>query len=666
MLIDRGVLDGSGIVTGFDSLGDPGSDGDVTIPVPDSIQALVAARLDTLPAARKELLHDAAVVGDVFWDGAIATLSGRAVEEVRAELHELARNELVRKAGSSTLEGMFEYSFWHPLIRDVAYGQIPRSARSAKHRAFATWIERSSGDRLADRAEVLAHHYETALDLARASGDPVTLDLIEATGRSLTLAGDRAMRLDVQRAESYYHRALELLPAGDPTRSAALVRLAKALAIAGHYEDAERIATEAIEDFRAAGNMVGVGEAMAQASGAMSKAGQSGRSEAMLDEAREILEREPAGRELTRVYNRLAGQRLVSGRFAESLAFAQQALDLATELDAQDEAVRARQFRGAARCDLGDPGGLEDLWEALRAGLDLGLGEETALCYGNLAYQLWLKEGPEVARQVWSASIEFSEVRGFASHAMWGRAGMLEVLFDLGGWDELLATADRMAAWDETAGVGEISVFAAYYRGMVLAYRHEFDEAAELETIYLPNARAIGHPEVLAPALYAAMVLEAGRGRLDAAADLAQEFGDVTSDQPGFRAHYIPGVVRVMIIAGRQREASAMLIDDEQVMSPRHRFGLATARAQLEEVTGDPEHAGELFATCADDWRTYGFTLERAHALLGRGRCLSAIGRPNEATPSLLKARSIFAELGARGLVERVDGEIGRLTALTS
>jgi class 3 adenylate cyclase/tetratricopeptide (TPR) repeat protein len=660
MLTDGGWLDERGRVAG------PGGDGDLAIPVPDSLQALVAARLDTLPAARKELLHDAAVVGTVFWDGPLSSLSDRPVGEVRADLHEMARKELVREAGTSTLQGMGEFSFWHPLIRDVAYGQIPRSARGAKHRAFAAWIERSSGDRLGDRAEVLAHHYETALTLARSTGEAVTDDLIDATGRALTLAGDRAMRLDVASAESYYGRALRLLPPGDALRSSALVRLSKAYSISGRYARAAQIATEAVDGYRAAGDMVGVGEATAMVAGAMSKVGDTARSEALLEEAREILEGEPPGRELTRVYNRLAGQRLVSGRFAESRDFARKALDMATDLGAPDEAVRARQFLGAARCDLGDAGGLEDLWEALRAGLDLGLGEETALCYGNLAYQLWLREGPEVARQVWSASIEFSEVRGFASHAMWARAGMLEVLFDLGDWDQVLAIADRMAEWDEAGGLGELGVFAAYYRGMVLGYRHDVEEAADLERTFLPAAREIAHPEILAPALYAAMVIEAGRGRMDLATDLAREFGVATADHPGFRAHYLPGVLRVMLLAGHADEAASLLVDEAMLTAPRHLHGLASSRAQLEEVRGDQEQAAELFAACAEDWRTFGFALERAHALFGLGRCLSAIGRPNDATPPLLEARSTFAGLGARGLVARVDERIGQLTALTS
>jgi hypothetical protein len=312
---------------------------------------------------------------------------------------------------------------------------------------------------------------------------------------------------------------------------------------------------------------------------------------------------------------------------------------------------------------------LEDLWEALREGLDRGFGEETALCYGNLAYQLWLKEGPEVARQVWSASIEFCDIRGFAGQGMWGRAGLLEVLFDLGRWDELLTIAESMTAWDLATGGGEVGVFAAFYRALVRGYRHQVPDAEAVVDGFLPAARRIEHPEILAPALYAAMVVEASRSANDAAADLAHEFGGVTADQPGFRAHYLPGVIRVLLTAGRNDEARGLLIDGSRVASlssRRYELCLATARAQLVEADGEHERAAELFAVSAEDWRGYGFALERGHALYGRGRCLTALGLAQDATVPLLEAKDVFADLGVRGFVERIDRHLGRLIARSS
>ena len=100
--------------------------------MPDSVQALIAARLDTLSAERKSLLQDAAVLGKVFWAGALAEMGGRKAQEVEQALHVLSRKELVRPARTSSMEGEAEYGFWHLLVRDVCYAQIPRAARDRK------------------------------------------------------------------------------------------------------------------------------------------------------------------------------------------------------------------------------------------------------------------------------------------------------------------------------------------------------------------------------------------------------------------------------------------------------------------------------------------------------------------------------------------------------
>ena len=109
-----------------------------------------------------------------------------------------------------------EFSFWHVLVRDVAYQQIPRAARGQKHVQAAEWIERASEGRLADHAEFLAHHYAQALELRRAAGDVEdAADLEQRLVRFSVLAGDRAMSLDIPAAEAAYRRALDAVASSD-------------------------------------------------------------------------------------------------------------------------------------------------------------------------------------------------------------------------------------------------------------------------------------------------------------------------------------------------------------------------------------------------------------------------------------------------------------------
>src|SRR5207249_5022928 len=145
-----------------------------------------------LSPERKSLLQDAAVVGTVFWAGAAAAMGGRDEASVREALHDLGRKELVRPVRVSSMEGEAEYSFWHGLVRDVAYAQIPRAGRVGKHRAAAVWIERKAGERVEDISDVLAYHYAEALALARAVGESgATAELEAPARRFLMLAGDR-------------------------------------------------------------------------------------------------------------------------------------------------------------------------------------------------------------------------------------------------------------------------------------------------------------------------------------------------------------------------------------------------------------------------------------------------------------------------------------------
>jgi predicted ATPase/class 3 adenylate cyclase len=274
------------------------------IPVPESVQALIAARLDTLAADRKALLHDAAVIGKVFWAGAVASIGGVDEDAVRKGLHELVAKELVRPARMSSVESQDEFSFWHALVRDVAYQQIPRGARATKHQSAALWIERIAADRVADHAEILAHHYERALDLARAVGAGEEADELAGPARRfLVLAGDRAFPLDVARAGVYYERALELLPPGQPERTQVLTKAAEANFLAGRIPESEALYESAIRELRAQGNALGMGKAMVSLSLLQWFRGETRLARTLLAEVVELLERESSGPELAHAYS---------------------------------------------------------------------------------------------------------------------------------------------------------------------------------------------------------------------------------------------------------------------------------------------------------------------------------------------------------------------------
>ncbi|HMK92125.1 MAG TPA: adenylate/guanylate cyclase domain-containing protein, partial [Thermoleophilia bacterium] len=163
--------------------------------LPISLRSLIAARLDALEPEQKALLSDAAVVGQVFWTGAVAALDHGDLDQAATALDTLADRDLVLSHRDSSIAGESEYAFRHALIREVAYDQLPRAARAIKHATIAEWAE------LAERggaAEVVAHHYVTALELAQAAGErELTGRLLDPAVDALTVAGDHALAVDV-------------------------------------------------------------------------------------------------------------------------------------------------------------------------------------------------------------------------------------------------------------------------------------------------------------------------------------------------------------------------------------------------------------------------------------------------------------------------------------
>ncbi len=231
------------------------------LPMPDSLLGVMAARIDGLPASEKELVQAAAVVGSVFWLGALTDVGTLSREDVEERLHSLERKDFVRRRRDSSVEGQAEYAFHHVLVRDVAYGQIPRRQRAEKHRHAAEWISSLGADRVEDRAEMLAHHYESALECALAVGAD-TAALAAHARLAFRDAGDRAARLSAfEVASRYYERALDLWPRDDPERARLLLKLGRSRFFTGDTEG--DVLVEAPDGLLAAGKPAAAAEAEA-------------------------------------------------------------------------------------------------------------------------------------------------------------------------------------------------------------------------------------------------------------------------------------------------------------------------------------------------------------------------------------------------------------------
>ena len=139
--------------------------GDVQIP--DTVQAVLAARIDLLDPVEKRALQRAAVVGRVFWPEPVGRLLNGDRDRLRETLDRLEGRELVASRLSSSIAGEQEFTFKHILTREVAYDTLPRRERAAAHAAVAFWIEETAGQRSGEFTELLAYHYLEAYRSSR-------------------------------------------------------------------------------------------------------------------------------------------------------------------------------------------------------------------------------------------------------------------------------------------------------------------------------------------------------------------------------------------------------------------------------------------------------------------------------------------------------------------
>ena len=618
-----------------------------SIALPDSIQALIAARLDSLTPGQRSLLQDAAVVGDHFWSGAITRMNADD-EQVAERLRELQRRGMIRRSSTQTMEDQEELSFSHGLVRDVAYKQIPRAGRVARHLAVARWLEETAGDRLEDRAEPLAYHTSEALSLARAAHLAEDIpELQDEARRFLLMAGKRQTSLDVAQASTYHERALELTPLDHPDRSTILRDTTGFRWRSGRLgvDDAVAAYEEAVDLALANDDREAAALALRRLYFQLGFRGDSEAARAALERGIELLEGREPSPALAELYAALAEDQMFAGRSEESLRWATRALELP---HSDSIAVMTLHIRGNGRLELGDPGGMDDLWETLHRAEASGSALDQATSYSYLSEWVGLTEGPVRGLEMNDASIEICDRRGIMGQGMWARAESLWLLYDAGRWDDLIDVVATLLPWAIEHGDTIIESIGLSYRARVLAHRGLFDGLRASMQHVIPIARQVGDLQVQAPVFVTAAVVEHLQGDDARALEHVREFEQSTRDGPTeYRELQSPEVIRVCLAAG-EAELAAKVLGDRPVFVTRTRVAVLTGKALLAEADGEAEEAAPLFREAASTWESYGDPFEWAHALEGWARCLEKLGRSEGCADAHREAVELFAGLRIR------------------
>ncbi|MDX6327154.1 MAG: hypothetical protein QOK15_3508 [Nocardioidaceae bacterium] len=651
MLSDRGFLDDPGRLTVNPE----------ELSFPTSVQAIIAARLDTLPPERKAVLQDAAVIGKVFWAGAVADLGNRSSHDVAADLHELSKKELIRPSRTTTVAGEAEFSFWHAFIRDVAYNGIPRPGRGNRHAAAARWIEDTAGDRVEEYAEILAHHYLTAAQLAEATASGDAEDLRTQARRHLLIAAGRATEVDVPGAEKLARSALEITPPEHEARPDVESTLATIVRNTGRTDEARQLFESAMTAADNRGNVPQWARAVRGLS-MIIQGHDPAEAERMTTEVVGALEELPPGPELVDALNAAATLAMVGSRDADAVSLADRVLELldrGVPLDRPRDLVRADalQSRGMSRVSLGDVGGLEDVRAAI------ALDPNTPVFHNNLGVLLVVIDGSAAALHEVELGLKRATSQGALTYSLVLEATRLELFFSLGRWDELVERAPALAAQLSELENEYMQTVVEAWLARTAMLRGEDHDADVLPL--LERARHIGDPQVLLPALLVAATAAVRQGDLGELTRRMQEvdslYGRVAEDQ---RLWYLPEISR---LAARLDDVdlAQRLIESTLPTYPASEAALASARATVCEAIGQPEQAISHYSDAASRWGALSHVVERAHAQLGLGRSRLAAGDPGGAD-DVLAARAVWAELRAEPLVAEADRRLAEQQRVTS
>ena len=482
--------------------------------VPENVYGMVAARLDTLSAEEKELLQHASVVGRVFWLGAL----GRERWLLEERLHSLVRKGFVTRNRRGSVAGEDEYTFRHALVRDVAYEQIPRAQRAARHEGAAEWIE--SLGRPEDHAEMLAHHYTAALEYARASGQE-SGPLADRARLVFREAGDRAFALNAfPAAARYYGLAVELWPHDDPKRAELLFQLARAHHVSGD-EESQRSLEAAREALLGARRP----ELAAEADALLAEACWNRRDRAECDRllaraASEVAEL-PDSAAKTLVLSQVARYRMLADDFEAAIRIGEEALEMAQRLGLAELEAHALDNIGTARVSLGDRSGLAEIERAAALALEVR-SPEAARALNNLSsVQASLGEFGR-QRELLTEAVRVGRELGALTLAQYSSAQLVGSLIWTGSWDDALQLADEwLAQHGGEASSAELGL--RRNRARVLFARDDVEGARDDIARALDGSRQMAEPQVLLPALSIAARTYLELGQDDAAREVGDE-----------------------------------------------------------------------------------------------------------------------------------------------
>jgi class 3 adenylate cyclase/tetratricopeptide (TPR) repeat protein len=656
MLLDRGLLAREGEV--YRPIGPI-----ETLEVPETLHALIAARLDSLTAEERRLVQDASVLGKVFTKQGLARLTRLSEAELEPVLGSLVRKEMLSIQADARSPERGQYSFLQDLVKRVAYDTISKRERKAKHLAAADFLMSLPRVEEDETIEVVAAHYVDAYTAA--PDDPDAEEIRSKARQTLVRAGDRAASLaanaEAQRAferavglsddplvqaelyeragaaaavgaraddaSAHFERSIALFEAEGATHPAARVsaRLAEIQWDRGRFEDGLERMERSLAVLLEEEPDEDVASLAAQVGRFKFFSGDSVHASERVETALVLAEALSLPEVLSQALNTKALLLIAQGRRSEGSVLLRHALDVALEHDKPSAALRAFYNLADAVLSCGDR------YEDAAATVQQGLAHARKV--GN-RYWEWLFLG-----------------FGYPRYA-------------LGEWDDVVAMRDELPREDWTQArlaYGAIlvpAVAVSVHRGRLGEAKRTVDALAELERsgdvqersqFGFARAQILLADGDLEEALRVADSVFAERDAIGVGAEAVKE-SFVVAVQAALELDRLEKVDELLAIVERLAPGLRPQFFDAHV---------ARFRAQLAARSGEVAHAERLFKGATGLFRELAIPFHVAVTQLEHAEWLAAQGRADDAQPLLVEAHDGFARLEATPWLERVDVRVG-------
>ena len=632
--------------------------------LPESVQSVLAARLDALPRDERQLLQHAAVVGESFWEGSMTTVASEQGIDLDAALDSLQERELIVSSAGSRLAGEHEYAFKHALIRDVAYERLPKALRARRHAEVGNFIEQRAGDRGEAVVALVADHAARAADLGAEAQLPagelqdIRMNAIE----HLEAAGDNGAALySNEAALRHFTKALEI----EGVREADSARIGEkqgdvAFGL-GRFDAALEIWRRCLDYQRREEDLPRIGDLDRKLGAALWAKGERSESIAHYQQGIDLLKDGPPSMELVRLYEEAASLYMHTGDNMLAIYASEKALGLAASLDEPGAASRAHGIFGRVFGRIGDAGkALENLERSVELAKQSG-PREAVRALLTLGSHLELSESSAQAAAAYREALELAEEVGDLAAQVELHAACARLAARRADWPDTEREEAASSALIEREGLVGMLCFPELIRGW-LSWR---DGQLEQAVATLARSRELGADtgriEVVFPAaLLKGWVLN-GQGDYQGAEAAFADALEVC-ERAGLTAQSVEATAASAVNLALGKRTAEANDAAEKAKHLAERLSDAGGRAAVLDARGatdtDPVAGAEILAEAREAWAAIERPIEAARSELLRALRLAEAGDP-QAVDAREAAISAFDEHGFAHMAERSRELVG-------